>query len=133
MLEEFIEWEKKIKPEINLVLNIMSNPLSSEPAELISDLQQIEAWNARMGHLMAQADSYLDRYRLLAMPSKDGKSEADRKAVQDKEVSPIRLVRDTLEHLADSIKTRIVLGESVLAFHRAQYPERKPIQQQRIY
>jgi len=134
-LEEFLEWSAKVKPEVSQVSVILSEKLSDEPANLIKDLQEIEAWNARMGSLLAQADSWLDRYKFLVMPPKgDSKSEADRKLFTDNEVSPIRLMRDTLENICDAIRQRLILGESILSFHKQQYAERKaPITLDRVY
>ena len=133
-LQEFIFWSEKIKPEIEHIHSILSQKLSSEPEELISNLQEIEAWNSRAGALLAQANSWLDRYKLIAMPAKEeSKSETDRKLQLDKEVAPIRLVRDTLEHFCDSIKQRLILGESILAYFRAQYTEHKSKELEKIY
>lgn len=133
-MNEFLSWSEKVKPEVGHVSDILSQKLSDEPAELITDLQTIEAWNARMGALLAQADSWLDRYKLIAMPSKEtGKTESDRKVLLDSEVSPIRLMRDTLEHLCDSIRQRLILGESILSFHKQQYAERKPIALDKVF
>jgi hypothetical protein len=134
MIEEFSKWAEKISQEIKRVSEILSRRLSDEPAALISDLQEIEAWNARMGSLLAQANSWLDKYKLVAMPSRDAnRTEADRKVVLDSEVSPIRLVRDTIEHICDSIRQRLILGESILSFHKQQYAERKPIPIHKVF
>lgn len=134
MMSEFLDWSEKVKPEIAHVSEILAQKLSDEPMELISDLQEIEAWNGRMGAILAQANSWLDRYKLVTMPSREaGRSETDRKVKMDSEVSPIRLMRDTLEHFCDSIRQRLILGESILSFHKQQYAERKPISLQRVY
>lgn len=134
MMDEFLKWSEKVKPEVGEVSGLLCKPLSDEPALLIANLQEIEAWNARMGGLLAQANSWLDRYKLIAMPPKiETRSETDRKLVLDAETSPIRLMRDTLEHLCDSIRQRLILGESILSFHKQQYAERKPIQLGRLY
>lgn len=125
MMPEFLDWSEKVKPEIAHVSGILANRLSDEPEALISDLQEIEAWNGRVGALLAQADSWLDRYTLTSLPSRDGRTEADRKAVVESETSPIRLMRDTLEHFCDCIKQRLILGESILSYHKQQYAERK--------
>lgn len=134
VLPEFVDWNDKVKHEIKQVYDLLKESLSDEPAALINDLTEIECWNSRMGTLLAQANSWLDRYTLIVMPTKEGRTEADRKAFVDSEVSPIRLVRDTLESLCESIKQRLILGESVLSFHKAQYAERRPItQMERVY
>ena len=117
--EDFVKWESGIRSEVDSVELLLATTLSSEPSELISDLQAIEAWNGRINAALAQSDSFLDRYKLIAMPKKqDNWSETDRKLQMESDVAPIRLVRDTLEHLCDCIKIRITLGQSILAFHR---------------
>lgn len=125
-MNDFIDWEKSKREEIEYVVGLMSKELSDEPIELINDLFQIEAWNTRIGVLLAQADSFLDRYTYIYMPVRDGdRTEADRKAFVDNSMTPIRQVRDTLERICDSIKQRLILGESVLSYFKVQYPERK--------
>lgn len=126
MIEEFIAWEEKIRPEITHVSEILSQQLSDEPSKLIEDLENIEAWNGRIGALMAQSDSWLDRYSLICMPPREGKTEADRRAEVESIVSPIRLVRDTLEHFVDCIKQRLILGESILSYSK-QFVEHKKV------
>lgn len=133
-LDEFMAWSNEIKPEIAHVSKLLATKLSDEPEVLISELQDIECWNGRIGALLAQANSWLDRYKLISMPIKEeSKSETDRKLALDKEVAPIRLVRDTLEHFCDSIKQRLILGESILAYLRAQYTEHKAKELEKIY
>lgn len=137
-LAEFNTWAESIQPEIAHVSELLSKKLSDEPTELISNLQEIEAWNGRVGALLAQADSWLDRYKLFAFPSRENglatRTETERKIILDSEIAPIRLIRDTLEHFCDSIRQRIILGESILSFHKQQYAERKaPAFQERVF
>ena len=124
MMQEFIDWNKTIEPDIVYVHNLISRKLDDQPMGLINDLQEVECWNSRIGALLAQADSWLDRYSLVAMPPKNpDRSEADRKAILDSETSPIRLVRDTCENLLDAIRQRLILGESCLSFFRETYAD----------
>lgn len=124
--KDFIGWEATVRPEIEHVQKMLSRKLSDEPVELISDINEVEVWSSRMGSLLAQADSFLDRYTLIAMPPREGRTEADRKALVDSETAPIRVMRDTLESICEHIKQKLIWAESVLAFHRSQFPERKP-------
>lgn len=131
--KQFQEWSVKIRPEIEEVGNLLNQKLSDEPEELISDLEEIEVWNSRIGALLAQANSWLDAYKLVANPSREGRTEADRKIVLDSEVSPIRLIRDTLEHLCDSIRQRLILGESILSYYKSVFVEHKKRDLEKIY
>jgi len=118
-MNEFIEWEQKVKPEIGHIGFILSQKLSDEPEALIKDLIEVESWNGRVGFLLAESNSWLDRFALTAMPPKEqGKTELDRETLLDSETAPIRLVRDILEHYCDAIKNRLVLGESILGYQR---------------
>ena len=120
ILEEFVIWQKSIEEEIKHISSLLSQLLSDEPMTLIGDLTSIEVWNARCQNLLAQANSWLDRCRFSLMPQKEeGKSEADRKAEVDNAIAPVRLMRDTLESFCDAIKQRLILGESVLSFHKS--------------
>lgn len=133
MWDEFVAWNNSIKTEMTEVSRLLSLRLSDEPAELIRDLEEIEVWNGRVGSLLAQADSWLDRYTFIAMPSReDGKLEADRRAQLDSETAPIRLLRDTLEHFSDSIRQRLILGESILSYQKI-YAEKRIMGTEKIY
>jgi len=136
-MNEFLKWSEEIKPELQQTAELLSIPLSDEPAKLIHDLTEIESVNGRMGALLAQAEAWLDRYTLIALPQKEeGKLEADRKALLDSETSPIRLLRDTIEHYSDCIRQRLILGESLLSYMKI-YAERsimvKPKGTDKIY
>lgn len=112
-----MKWKESIVPELEHVSSILSEQLSEEPEALIHDLKEVEAWNGRVISLLAQSNSWLERSKHQLMPLKEeGKSEADRKAQVDAAISPIRLIRDTLEGYADSIKQRLILGESCLSY-----------------
>lgn len=118
MIKEFLDWEQKVKPEIGHIGFILSQKLSDEPEALINDLRDIESWNARCGLLLAEADSWLDKFSLTAMPPKENRTEKDREVFLDSETAPIRVVRDILERYSDCIKQRLILGESILAYMR---------------
>lgn len=117
-MENFLKWHETKKEEVKIVYSLMKKPLSDEPAELIKDLGEIETWNARVGFLLADANGFLDQQSNEARPPKEWGSEADRKALLNASVSPIRVVRDKLEILSSCIKQRLILGESLLAYHR---------------
>ena len=117
ILDDFISWKDKIVPELEQISSILSEQLSDEPEVLIHALKEAETWNGRALALLAQANGWLDLAKHQLMPPKEeGKSEADRKAEIDALVSPVRLIRDTLEGYVDSIKQRLILGESCLSY-----------------
>lgn len=124
ILEEFVQWHEKVKDTILHVHTLLSDRLSPEPEALIQDLEAIEAWNARMGELLAEANSWLDKSRgELVRPKEEGGTDLTRKLALDAEVSPVRLVRDKIESICETIKQRLILGESILAYAR-QFGER---------
>jgi hypothetical protein len=112
--------------EIDHVQKILSTKLSDEPEKLIGDLENIEAWNSRMGFLLADANSWLERARAQSIPDKEGKTEFERKILMEDAVTPIKRHRDVIESICDSIKQRLILGESVLSYQK-QFAERKQI------
>ena len=118
IIEEFIEWELSHRSTINKVMEILSDNLSSEPEALIASACEIEGYNGRIGELLAHADSYLDRTKMVLRPDKDSGTVDDRNMELNGLVAPVRLVRDRLESLASSIKQRLILIESLLAYHR---------------
>lgn len=124
-MNEFVDWEKKVKPEIGHIGFLLSEKLSDDPGALINDLQAIEAWNARVGFMLAEANSFLDRFSLTAMPPKEGRTEKDREVLLESECAPIRMVRDVLEHYCKCIQTRISLGQTILSFQKQFNPELK--------
>lgn len=114
IMESFADWHNSISEEIDSVSKLMAKPLEDEPETLIQDLISIEAWNARVGFMLAEANSWLDRVKLEARPPKEAGIEFDRRLILDSAVSPVRLVRDRLESLRESIKQRLSIGQSIL-------------------
>lgn len=125
ILDDFIAWHTKIAPEIQDVMSLMGTKLDKEPEGLINDLMVIETWNCRFGELLAEANGFLDRAKGELMPDKEMGTEMVRKASLDAQVAPLRVVRDKLESICDCIKQRLIMGESILSFHK-QFPDRKP-------
>lgn len=118
MMDKFVEWHNSIRSQVAVVTSLTKVPVSDEPEALITDLREVEAWNARIGFLLADANGWLDNAKAFNMPPKELGTEADRRSTLDALVSPVRVVRDKLESLQDAIKQRLILGESLLAYHR---------------
>jgi len=115
--EEFIKFESSINSEIQAVGELLSESMSDDPEGLISDLKTIESWNGRIGSLLAEANSFLDRSKMALKPARsDENTEFDRKCLLDGQTAPMRLLRDKLDSLSDAIKTRISLGQSILRY-----------------
>lgn len=128
ILEEFNIWHEEIRGELKRISALLSEPISDEPEELINDLRIIEAWYARCGSLLSEANSWLDSASWELLPEKGNRMEADRRLELEATVSPIRKVRDFIESLSNSIKQRLILGESILSYQK-QFFERKPLQE----
>jgi len=127
ILSDFIDWHDSIKTQIGKVTSLTIKPLSDEPELMIKQLEEVEAWNTRVGFLLAEANGWLDKASMeLRPPKSEEASEADRRASLECSVSPVRVVRDKLESLAGCIKQRLILGESLLAYHR-QFSEHKGV------
>jgi hypothetical protein len=124
ILEDFLSWHDGIKAQIGTVTALMVKPLIDEPELMIKQLELVESWNTRVGFLLADANGYLDRATLELRPEKGDMSEGYLKAVTEASTSTVRVVRDKLESLANCIKQRLILGESMLAYHR-QFSEHK--------
>lgn len=118
IIEQFVEWEKDHRHPIEHVQSLLGDRLSGEPEELIRDLQDAEAWSARIGELLANANSWLDGSKQALKLPREAGSESDRKIELDSLVAPIRLVRDRLESLEGCLKQRLILGMSLLSYHR---------------
>lgn len=116
ILEEFVDWESGKGREIRHVQELLMEPVAGEPEELIKDLQEIEAWNGRIGSLLAEANSWLDRSKMALKPDRETGTEFDRRIALDAATYPVRVVRDTLENLMDAIKQRLIMGESILSY-----------------
>lgn len=115
--EEYTAWLKKVAPELKGVFEILRIRLSDEPEKLIKDLATAESFNARCSYLLAQANSFLDKAGLYYLPSKDESLRAlDRKVSLESSMSHIREMRDKIDGIVDSIKQRLILGESILRY-----------------
>lgn len=115
---KFTNWILSITKDFKTSFLEASRPLPSNPEELISVLTTVEAWNARIGEILAEANSYLDLASKLYMPSKsNGMTEFERKSNLDSEVALIREWRNKAENLTNAIKQKLILGESILRYY----------------
>lgn len=120
MIDAFTHWLSQVQPEIEGTGLLLATSLDSEPEGLINDLVVIEALNARVGELRGIADKYLTNARLQFLPDKkEGLSETERKMTLEDKSADVKRVRDILETYQEAIKQRLILGESILAYHRS--------------
>lgn len=115
----FWSWEKSVHGDLSHIAEILTVPVSDEPEKLISDLSDAEAWYSRCGFILADANSWLDRAKYHFNPSRENRTEADRKVLLDKEIADVRKVRDQIEVLCDGLKQRIIMGESFLSYRKS--------------
>ena len=116
ILDSFDAWKEKVRPDVAHVSNLLKQAISDEPSTLIQDLTHIEVWNARIGFILAEANSFLDRATFEMMP--DEGTALEKKAMVESRVAPIRETRDKIEALMNAIKQRLILGESILGFQK---------------
>jgi len=97
-VDDFAEWLTNIEPELTKVYALLSKRLSQEPEELIGDLEDAEAWNGRVGGLLAEANSYLDKGRFFFLSSIDKEQRAlDKEVELDNCVSNVRTISRFLD------------------------------------
>jgi len=118
VMDQFLAWEAKFRPEIKFIGEMLAQKLSDDPNSLTNDLRDAESWYARAGYLLAHSNSTLAKFELSAMVPKEGRTEKDREVQLRADSAPIRLVRDILEHYCESIKSRLMTGMSLLAYYR---------------
>lgn len=115
-LANFREWEESNKKELADVFEKLSESLSDDPTLLIGQLSDVEAWNARVQYILAEANSWLESLSAESIPEKQDKSELERKILLAAAVAEPKQLRDKIEALVDSIRTRITLGQSILKY-----------------
>lgn len=118
--DDFTSWLNYIQPDLKSIFAVLRKQLHREPEELIADLVEAEAHNARCCYILAQANSFLDKASLFYLPSRDeADRELDRKTLLESRVAHIREMRDKIEGMCNAIKQRLILGESVLGYQRS--------------
>ncbi|MFH2068852.1 MAG: hypothetical protein ABII89_05250 [Candidatus Omnitrophota bacterium] len=106
--------------------------LSEEPEGLVGDLRKAEVWYARLQTIMALSETYLDLAENARMPSKEKLTEMEREKLLTSRVASERFLRDRVAGLLEALKTRILLGQTLLNYYRdVHFSERgRPIQKQ---
>jgi len=111
----FEVWLEIAQEQIGSIQDLMDDPLADNAPMIIPQLTAIEAWNARANTLLAEANSYLDiaEYEGIMTISRD-LVVMEREATLAAKVANERKLRDILQGLVDSIKNRLILGESII-------------------
>ena len=111
----FEVWLETSNEQTGSIMELMSEPLADNVGELIPQLTAIEAWNARANTLLAEANAFLDiaEYEGIMTISRDLIA-LERAATLAAMVANQRKHRDILQGLVDSIKNRLILGESII-------------------
>ncbi|HNQ35563.1 MAG TPA: hypothetical protein PKN80_05810 [bacterium] len=123
---DFPGFLRKVKPEITLVEGLLRQPLSEEPEGLIADLLKIEVWYARIQTILAFAEGYLDLAEREKLPTKETRTELDREKELASRVAAERLLRDRASGLVEALKTRIMLGQTLLNYYRDVHVSDRP-------
>lgn len=115
MIEQVLSWYEKNQAEIDHVYRILQERLSDEPEAMIEQVKDCEAWKARMGYLLAEATTWLERASHFFMPVGE-KKEFERRAELKDKVAEIREIKEKIEALVDSIDSRISAVQSNLKY-----------------
>lgn len=118
MKEEFEAWKEKIRPDVGHMQKMLRQHLSDEPGTLVVQVADIEAWNGRAQFLLAEANGFLDRAKAAYLPLKEKGTELERKTQLDANVVEFREARDKIEAIVETIKQRLIVGSSMMAYHR---------------
>lgn len=113
-LPGFEAWLEENQMEIEQVQELLSDKMSDNPAVLYDQLVKIEAWHSRMTSLLADANAYLDLAERAALTQRsERETDLDRKVRQTAAVVNERRLRDILDGVCESIRTRLMLGMSL--------------------
>jgi len=120
--EQFILWAGNHRTEAAVVRELLRKPLSDQPVELRGQLVQVEAWNARITSLLADAESYLSEAEdREATAISDAKMSPPEKRLRMRcQTRHERRVRDTLQGMAQSLEHRMMLGMSLMKAHNSE-------------
>lgn len=129
---EYEAWLESLQKDLRNIFALLKTRLSDHPEKLIQDLKEAETYYARCAYILAQANSFLDKAGYIFLPPKDeNQRELDRRVTLEYKISHIREMRDKVEAMVNSIKQRLILGESLLAYSRQFLERQRTIQEPR--
>lgn len=111
----FETWLKGDAVEIGTIQALMGEPLSDSMPVLIRQVTLIEAWQARLVNLLADANAFLDlaEYREIMTIDRDLTS-LERGVTLKAKVVGERRIRDNIQGLYDVVHNRIILAQSLI-------------------
>lgn len=121
MLDNFDAFKLAAYQEYTTVSQILNVAIHDDPVTLTQDLTQIETYGSRISYLLHKANGYLDKAeaeRLL--PKSKDYTDMDREKHLAAACAKERLMRDLLEGCAEGIKSRLMLGMTLLGVIRAE-------------
>jgi RNA binding exosome subunit len=109
----------KSEEVISKLYELLSSPLSEDIVELGSQATEVEGYYGMVLYFLPQAELYYrkEEYKILSdlMDKSERKpNEFDKKICVDAKASDYKLMRDTLKNMAEAIKQRISLAQSIL-------------------
>lgn len=118
----FNEWRLKNAPYLGQVKKSLSCEIGDQEELIIKQLVSTEAHYARVGTLLAEANSYLDQmtHSFITRPEivSNYKTVREREIATDGALSDVREMRDKIEALLRAIELRVNLGQSILKQQR---------------
>jgi hypothetical protein len=120
-MEQFADWKKRHEEELANVGKLLEIPLSDEPETLWQMLRTIEAYYGRLQYCVSVSDAYLDIATAERIPRGKSLTVDEKKAQTDALCSEERSLRDVIQGYIDSIKQRIMLGQTRLNYCRDMY------------
>lgn len=118
----FSEWKGVNAPYLGSVKKDLSEPLPDQERVLVEDVGKIVAQYSRVGCLLAEANTQLDR-EINSFYEGAVRSEmtvAEKKAKCDAVVSEAREYRNKIQVLLDSIELRVNFCQSILKQQRGE-------------
>lgn len=109
--EDYVETKKG---ELSEVRQLLSEPLSENPAGLVQDLRKTAAWHSTLIETAAHADAFLDRAEAAFLKSAGEGKVIDREKRLAGMVANHRRFRNITTGWVKSIELRISLGQSML-------------------
>lgn len=95
--------------------NILKHRLSKEPAGVVEDAKDAEAWYARMADLLADANAILDKAETdNLMPKSKEYTDYDREVKLAGLCAIQRSVRDKILGLVNGLEKRVSLAQSIM-------------------
>ena len=127
VIEEFKEYAKKHKEEITTIFELTQIRLSDEPGELDGQVREAEKWFGRVLFIRAKAIKFLsdirkekipDIQKALALLNVEKPTYKQKEKFLDAAVSEVQFFHDKVDSLAQTIKQRVSIGQSLLKQYR---------------